>query len=205
MIDAPAGFDSDFTPELCDHFVELLKSAYARAASCYELAAPYADGNTVGTDLYRFAGNMLTELAEQRPDLVQVVKLHPGFCHRAGRYELRCHRVASGHASIYSSFPGTDTQAVATCASMYLPGMEPAESPEPSVVLAHMGNERSKLISAHLCIPVPVEGDRIEWGYVKTIYAADAVQSQPSPPHSPPPAADIEPAVVRRRVRKFGP
>ncbi len=208
MSTPPAGFDATFTGDFCDQVVDLLLRAYELAGRAYDQVSPYGDANTVGTDLYRIAGNMLTELAEERPEMLDVVGIHPGFKHRAGAFALYCHRVANTRESIWTSFPNSEAKVVSQCASYYLPGMEPVLDPNSDVVLAHMGNERDGLISAHLCVPVRSDSGVVEWGYVKEIYSKPAVAITPpppttTPPDEPPPVpVDVEPAVVRRRVRR---
>lgn len=201
----PDGFEETFSGEFCDHVVDLLLRAYSLTIGCFNLMFPYGDPNTVGTDLYRISGNMLTEMAEQRPDLLEVVELHPGFRHRAGGFDLYCHRVANTRDDIWTSFPNSEAKVVSQCATYFLPGMEPDLDAGSDVVLAHMGNERDGLLSAYLCIPVRSDDGQIEWGYAKEIFSREAgeVPASSTLPDEPPPAPeDVEPAVVRRRVRR---
>jgi hypothetical protein len=190
--------------EVGEMLTEVVQSAYKLAIDCFKRAKPYSDANTFGTDLYRFAGRMLSETAEDRPDLIEVVQEHPNFIHRVGRYDVYCHRVAKRKgADIWRSFPNPETESVERSTTLFLPGLEPDLSKLTTVVLAHIGNEEVGLCGTYLCLPVNA-GEGIAWGYVHELYVA---QQEPVVSPTPPPAAepeDVATPIVRRRARRKG-
>jgi hypothetical protein len=198
----PDEFLEAFLGEVGEMLAEVVQSAYGLAIACFKLAKPYSDANTFGTDLYRFAGRMLSETAEDRPDLIEMVQEHPNFIHRVGRYEVYCHRVAKRKgADIWCSFPNPETESVERGTTLFLPGLEPDLSKVTTVVLAHIGNEEVGLCGTYLCLPVN-GGEGIAWGYVHPLYVA---QEEAVVPPTPPPAAepeDVATPVVRRRARR---
>jgi hypothetical protein len=200
----PKGFDDTFNHDVIELLLEVVRSTYALAIDCFDRARPYSDGHTFGTSLYRFSGHTLTEAAERCPDLIRMVQEHPSFIHQVGSFRLICHRVAkNADADIWSSFPNPDTEGVYRGATYFLPGLEPDLRNANTIVLAHIGNEHDGLCSLYLCVPITDDAQNLEWGYVREIYSqpiANVVDDDMPDPVAEP--VDVEPAVVRRRVRR---
>ena len=202
---APKDFDETFTLDVVELLLEVLRSTYVTAIDSFDVARPYSDGHTFGTSLYRFSGHKLTEAAERFPALIRMLQEHPSFVHQVGPFRLICHRVAKeADADIWSSFPNPDTEGVHRGATYFLPGLEPDLTKANTIVLAHIGNERDGLCGLYLCVPVTDDNEHLEWGYVREIYSRAVSDDSDKMPGDLAEPVDVEPAVVRRRLRDKG-